>query len=234
MDEKGRPVDRPIVMGNRAWEWGLALALHVFFFILMLEYHRWRGRGYLDGGRMFLFTANKAMGIASLLSLSFALAAGPLERLAGLPAIAVRLRRPAGVVGAFGILPHVLASVFFMGWKFDWPYYVKHWVSIVLGAAALLGVLWLAAISWPWALRRLGPARWRAFQQAGYALVLVVFLHGVVFTGKLANWPDWFGKIGKPGNPPVPPGSFVSAVSVAAVLALKAADWIAGAVRRKP
>lgn len=176
---------------------------------------------------------NKALGIASVLSLSCAIASGPLRRLMGLSAATVRLRRPLGVTGALGILPHVLLSLFLLGEKFDWPYYARHWISEVLGVLALLGFLWLALISWPWALERFGPGKWKAWQQWGYVLVALVFLHAVVSTGKLANWPEWFGKIGRPGNPPVPPGSFVTGMAVAAVLVLKAADTIA-ARRRRP
>jgi DMSO/TMAO reductase YedYZ heme-binding membrane subunit len=228
MDEhKGAP-GSPIVMENRAREWVLALALHLFFFVLMLEYHRWRGRGYLTDLRSFLFVGNKAAAIAAVFSMGCALSAGPLNRLLGLPVGLLRLRRPLGVVGAAGLLPHVMASLFFLGWKFDLKYHGTHWLSTVLGAAALAGFAWLALLSWRPMLERLGAARWKAWQRAGYAMMAVAFLHAAVFTGKLANWPDWFRKMGQPGNAPVPPGSFVTALCVAAVLGLKAADWARG------
>lgn len=223
-DRKGSPV----VMENRAWEWAIAVALHLFFFVLMLEYHRWRGRAYLADLRSFLFVGNKAAAIASVFSLGCALAAGPLNRLAALPAVLLRLRRPLGVVGAAGILPHAVVSIFFLGWKFDLKYYGSHWLSTIVGVAALAGFVWLALLSWRPALEKLGVSKWKAWQQTGYILLLVAFLHANVLTGKLANWPDWFRKIGQPGNAPVPPGSFVTALCVAAVLGLKAADWARG------
>lgn len=233
LDTPEKKAPPPILMANRPREWALALILHLTFFILMLEYHRWRGRSYTDSLGSFLFVGNKAAGIASVFSLSAALALGPLCRRVGLPSGFLRLRRPLGVTGAVGSLPHVLVSLFFLDRKFDWTYYARHWISTGLGAMALLGFLWLAAISWPWSLRRFTPERWKAWQRLGFILIAIVFLHAVVFTGKLANWPDWFAKIGRPGNAPVPPGSFVIGLAVASVLALKAADAIA-ARRRKP
>jgi len=234
MDERDMPAGSPILMENRGWEWALALFLHGLFFVFMLEYHRWRGRDYFESLRSFLFVANKAMGIASVFSIGFSLAAGSLNRLLRLPAAAVRLRRPLGVVGAFGILPHVVVSLLFLGWKFDLKYFVGRWPVTALGIAALAGFLWLAALSWPWALQRLGTAKWKAWQQTGYVLILAVFLHAVVLTGKLANWTDWFRKIGRPDNAPVPPGSVVIALCILLVLGLKAADGVAGALRRRP
>ncbi len=233
MDDRGGRRQAPVVMVNRGWEWGIAIVLHAFFFFLMLEYHRWRGRDYIESLPAFLFVANKAMGIASLMSLSCAIAAGPLERLLGLSPRVVRMRRPVGVTGALGVIPHVIVSLFFLPKKFDWSYYVGRWGSAVLGLAALLGFIWLAAISWPWALDKFGPGRWRSWQRWGPWLLLVVFFHAVVLTGKLANWPDWFSKIGRPGNPPVPPGSVVIGLCTALALGLRAADWIAGGLRKK-
>lgn len=221
------PSEPSILTAHRPAEWALAAALHLAFFALMLEYHRWRGRSYTADRESFLFVGNKAAGIASVLSLSVALALGSLVRRAGWPRGFLRLRRPMGVTGALGILPHVLVSLFFLGRKFDWTYYARHWISAGCGVIALLGFSWLAAISWPWSLRKLTLQQWKAWQGWGYALLFLVFLHAVVFTGKLANWLAWFGKIGNPGNPPVPPGSFVTGLAVAVVLALKTADAIA-------
>jgi DMSO/TMAO reductase YedYZ heme-binding membrane subunit len=231
MGEKESTARSPVVMENRAWEWALALVLHGLFFVLMLEYHRWRGRGYLTDLRSFLFVGNKAAAIASIFSIGCALAAGPLNRLLKLPVGILRLRRSMGVVGVGGILFHVTTSIFFLGWKFGLKHYADHWFSTAVGFAALAGFAWLAILSWPSALEWLGPGKWKAWQTMGYVFLATAFLHGDVLTGKLANWPEWFRKIGKAGNALVPPGSFATAVCVAAVLGLKAADWAAGRKR---
>jgi DMSO/TMAO reductase YedYZ heme-binding membrane subunit len=134
-------------------------------------------------------------------------------------------------VAVAGVLAHAVVSILFLGWKFDLKYFAGHWISVALGAVALSGLAWLAALSWRPMLERLGARKWKAWQQAGYAFLLVAFLHGNVFTGKLANWPDWFRKIGQAGNAPVPPGSFVTALAVASVLGLKVADRVLGRTR---
>jgi len=209
-------LDNPIITRNKLWEWSISFIIYIGLFLLMLEYHGWRGRPYS------LFTANKAIAIASSLLFSFSLVLGPLRRLTGKFRKAIRLRRTLGVTAAIFMVLHVALSLFFVE-KFDLSYYSQNWLSIVFGAIALVGFLLLWATSYQGAVDRLGQGRWKCIQTTGYIFLLLIILH-IVVLGKIPNWILWF----KTFNQPVPPGTMVPSVVAAVVILFKIVDIAVG------
>ncbi len=203
---------KPITMNNKRWEWVFSFLVYAGIFLFMWEYHRWRDRPYT------LFTANKAMAIASCLLLSFSLALGPLCRLTGKFHRGLRLRRPLGVIAAVFIVLHVLVSLFLVV-KFDLAYYMEHWLSSVFGATALIGFLILWATSYKWALNKFGRSRWKALHVTGYFFLAFVILH-ILAHGKFPNWILWFRTF----NQPVPPGTMIPSFFASIAILLKVID----------
>jgi sulfoxide reductase heme-binding subunit YedZ len=110
--------------------------------------------------------------------LCLALAVTPLRQALGLPALA-RLRRMLGLFAFFYGALHFLCYAWLdMGLDLGLilPDIAKR-NFILVGTAALLLMLPLAATSFNRAMRALGPARWQMLHQAVYAVVLLGLLH---------------------------------------------------------
>lgn len=110
--------------------------------------------------------------------LCLALAVTPLRQALGLPALA-RLRRMLGLFAFFYGALHFLCYAWLdMGLDLGLilPDIAKR-NFILVGTAALLLMLPLAATSFNRAMRALGPARWQMLHRAVYAVVLLGLLH---------------------------------------------------------
>lgn len=201
-----------IVIINKRWEWAISFALYAVLFLLMWEYHRWRGKPYS------LFTANKALAITSSLLISSSIALGPLTRLMGKSNKALRLRRPLGVTATVFMVLHVIASLFLLE-KFDLVYYKQYWLSLIFGVIALAGFLLLWVTSYKWALKQLKQQRWKALHKMGYIFLALMILH-IVAHGKIPNWINWC----KTFDQPVPPGTIIPSLFAAMAILLKLID----------
>ena len=110
--------------------------------------------------------------------LCLALAVTPLRQALGLPALA-RLRRMLGLFAFFYGSLHFLCYAWLdMGLDLGLilPDIAKR-NFILVGTAALLLMLPLAATSFNRTMRALGPARWQMLHRAVYAVVLLGLLH---------------------------------------------------------
>jgi len=208
-----------VILKNRSGEWLAAVLVYAVFFLIMLEYHRWRQKPYS------FFTANKAMAISSSLLFCLALFLGPLYRLTGRFENTLRLRRCFGLVGAGFLIPHLVLSLFLVD-RFDWEYYFEKWPSWLFAAASLAGFARLAAASYERDFRRLGKERWIRLQQWGPVFLALIVVH-IVFLGKVPNWIAWCQTI----DLPVPPGTTVPSTAVILTLALRAVDRFAASRR---
>jgi DMSO/TMAO reductase YedYZ heme-binding membrane subunit len=220
-DDEKLALDDPIVMTNKSWEWMTSFAMCLALFVFMLEYHRWRGKPYS------LFTANKAMAIASVVSIAFALSFGPIYRLTAKFRKSMRVRRPLGITGVAMAILHVLLTLCFIP-KFNFDYYKAHAGEVIVGMVAFAGFLVLMATSFRWALKRLGRMKWKIIQKFGYVFLILVLLHAIILTGKVWNWPKWFSQM----KEPVPPGSFAIFVLCLPAFLLKGADMLVQRNRR--
>lgn len=202
---KHEQTDANIVMANRPSEWTLALTIILAIGFAMLEYHR-LGR---DKGYSWL-VANECAAIAGTVGLAIALALGRL-RSAG----ALRLRRPLGVTAVFAATIHGLVSLLVLP-QYNWAYFMDHWLSMLLGIAALVGLIAIVAFSYPWALRRMGPALWKRWQACSYFLLAAVLAHFVLL-GKFDAWLKWF----RTHDKPLPPGTLIPFTLGVVALSLK-------------
>lgn len=120
----------------------------------------------------------RSLGDWSLRALVMVLLVTPLRVALGLPALA-RFRRMLGVFVFFYASMHWLAYVWFdMG--FDWTEVLADIPKrpfILVGTAAWLLLLALAATSFNRAIRALGAARWQALHRAVYGIVGLALLH---------------------------------------------------------
>jgi len=120
----------------------------------------------------------RSLGDWTLRFLCLTLAITPLRQLTGLAAVA-RLRRMLGLFTAFYASMHFSAyAVFDMG--LVWGDIVRDVAKrpfILVGTAAFLLLLPLAATSFNRAIRWLGAERWQMLHRAVYAVALLAILH---------------------------------------------------------
>jgi len=120
----------------------------------------------------------RSLGDWTLRFLCLTLAVTPLRQWSGLTALA-RLRRMLGLFTAFYAALHFLAyAAFDMG--LVWGDIVRDVAKrpfILVGTAAFVLLLPLAATSFNRAVRWLGAARWQALHRAVYAIALLAILH---------------------------------------------------------
>jgi sulfoxide reductase heme-binding subunit YedZ len=110
--------------------------------------------------------------------LCLTLAVTPLRQATGWQALA-RFRRMLGLFTFFYGALHFLAFAW-LDMGLDLAAIVADIVKrpfILVGSAALLGMLPLAATSFNAAIRRLGAARWQALHRVVYAVALLALLH---------------------------------------------------------
>jgi len=110
--------------------------------------------------------------------LCLTLAVTPLRQATGWQALA-RLRRMIGLFAFFYGLLHFLCFAW-LDMGLDLPAIVKDIAKrpfILVGSAALLLMLPLAATSFNRAIKQLGAARWQALHRAVYAIALLGLLH---------------------------------------------------------
>lgn len=120
----------------------------------------------------------RGLGDWTLRLLCLTLAVTPLRQCTGWHALA-RFRRMLGLFTFFYVTLHFLAFAWFdMG--FDWDAIVRDIAKrpfILVGTAAALLMLALAATSFNRAVRWLGAARWQQLHRAVYAIALLGLLH---------------------------------------------------------
>ncbi len=123
-------------------------------------------------------TLIRSSGDWTLRFLCLTLTVTPLRQLAGWPAL-LRLRRMLGLFAFFyGVLHFLCFAWLDMGLDLDAILKdIPKRPFILVGTAALLLMLPLAATSFNRAIRALGAARWRRLHQAVYAIVLLGLLH---------------------------------------------------------
>ena len=123
-------------------------------------------------------TLIRALGDWTLRFLCLTLAVTPLRQWTGLAALA-RWRRMLGLFTAFYAALHFSAyAVFDMG--LVWPDIVRDVAKrpfILVGTAAFVLLLPLAATSFDRAIRWLGAARWQRLHRAVYGIALLAILH---------------------------------------------------------
>ena len=207
--KEGRRTSAPIILKNHRSEWIAAILLFAILALFLVEYHRWRGKPWS------LLTLNKGMAIAATLLLALSLSLGPVRRILGLPTSIHRLRRSLALTGAFFMILHLPLSIFFVD-RFDPAYFGRYWLSWVFGGAAFLGFGFMAATSFPWALKRYGRAGWDRIHGPGILFLVLVAVH-IIFLGKPAGWLRWL----REGVEPVPPGTTIPTIAVLAVLMLR-------------
>jgi len=200
----------PIIRSNTPGEWGLSLLILAGVFQFFWTYHQlWRGKPY------GLSSAAECIGFAALTGIAISLSLGPLYRLGKLSMAVFRFRRPLGILGALLTFPHGMLSLFFLPSDYPWSYYVKNWSSLLLGAIALFGLLYLAWISRDRCITRLGLEVWK--RRLGWASTLLILsvLHFLVL-GKIPGWITWAQELKK-----MPPGSLVAFAIAAIAISLR-------------
>ncbi len=137
-------------------------------------------------------TLIRATGDWSLRLLCATLAVTPLRQWTGQPAL-VRFRR------LLGLTTFLYVSLHFVGYawldkEFDLPAIVRDITKrpfILIGSAALLAMLPLAATSFNRAIRALGAARWQALHRTVYGIAILALLHFFWMRAAKRNFAEW-------------------------------------------
>jgi sulfoxide reductase heme-binding subunit YedZ len=125
-------------------------------------------------------------GLLSLQFLIAALAVTPLRELAGVNLL--RFRRLLGLM-AFAYAVLHLSVWLVLDRQLDWPRILEDLVKrpyVILGMAAFLMLVPLAATSWDGAVRRLGAAAWRKLHRLAYPATALAAVH---FVWLVKAWP---------------------------------------------
>ncbi len=121
------------------------------------------------------------LGLLALQTLIATLAVTPLRRFTGISLI--RFRRALGLLTFYYVACHLLVwlvlDVQILGQI--WKDIVKR-PYITIGMAAFVLLVPLAATSGNWAIRRLGPARWRRLHQLSYVAAILGGVHFVMLS----------------------------------------------------
>jgi len=139
-------------------------------------------------------------GYASLGLILLTLAIGPWRLLRGKPnPLSSDLTRDVGIAAGVTGVVHVVCS-FWVHLTTAYPslaHRVVHYfyftgdrkfgLANVIGAIAVVNLVFLTAISSDWALQGLGRRRWKQLQRTNYALVLLVLVHTALFWSILAR-----------------------------------------------
>jgi methionine sulfoxide reductase heme-binding subunit len=121
------------------------------------------------------------LGLLALQTLIATLAVTPLRRFTGIALI--RFRRALGLLTFYFVTCHLLVwlvlDVQLLGQI--WKDIVKR-PYITIGMAAFVLLVPLAVTSGNWAIRRLGPARWRRLHQLSYVAAILGGVHFVMLS----------------------------------------------------
>ncbi len=120
----------------------------------------------------------RELGVWGLRLLIVGLAITPLARILKQPRL-IRFRRTVGLFAFAYVLLHLTNYVVTDQW-FDWASIGKDILKrpfITVGMAAFVLLVPLAATSTNWALRRLGPVRWRRLHRLTYLIVPLGVVH---------------------------------------------------------
>ena len=134
----------------------------------------------------------RSTGDWTLRFLCLTLTVTPLRQLSGWHALA-RLRRMLGLYAFFYGLLHFLAFAW-LDMGFDGEAILKDIPKrpfILVGTAALLLMVPMAATSFNRAIQALGAARWRALHKAVYAVALLGLLHFFWMRAAKNNFAEW-------------------------------------------
>ena len=134
----------------------------------------------------------RSTGDWTLRFLCLALAVTPLRQISGWHALA-RLRRMLGLFTFFYGLLHFLCFAW-LDMGFDVPAILADIPKrpfILVGTAALLLMLPLAATSFNRAIKALGAARWQALHRAVYAVALLALLHFFWMRAGKNDFAEW-------------------------------------------
>ncbi len=134
----------------------------------------------------------RSTGDWTLRFLCLTLAVTPLRTLTGWHALA-RLRRMLGLFTFFYGLTHFLCFAW-LDMGFDAAAIVKDIIKrpfILVGSAALLSMLPLAATSFNAAIRRLGAQRWQRLHRGIYATALLALLHFFWMRAGKNDFAEW-------------------------------------------
>lgn len=213
MDNRTDVGESPVVLNNRWTEWLGASVMLVVLVLLLWWYHHLRGRPYQ------LFTLNKSLAIGQVVGLCLAVAAGPFLRLTGRMRGWITLRRPTCILAVAGLAAHGIISFWFLPKQFPWSYYTSHVASSIMGLAAIAGLLFLWALSYPAAWRLLGPRRWKSLQLLAYPILALGVTHFMLLD-KFPNWIKWF----KTFQPALPPGTMLPFAIACLLVAVKLVD----------
>jgi sulfoxide reductase heme-binding subunit YedZ len=154
--------------------------------------------GLLSGAAMNTLGANPAEALIrgsgdwTLRFLCLTLAVTPLRQMAGWPAL-LRLRRMLGLFAFFYGVVHFLCFAWLdMGLDLDAILKdIPKRPFILVGTAAMLLMLPLAATSFNRAIRWLGAVRWQRLHRAVYAIVLLGLLHFFWMRSAKNDFAEW-------------------------------------------
>ncbi len=136
-------------------------------------------RGYTnDLGANPIDKLIRELGVWGLRLLIVGLAITPLARILKQPRL-IRFRRTIGLFAFAYVLLHLTNYVVTDQW-FDWAAIGKDILKrpfITVGMAAFVLLVPLAVTSTNWALRKLGPLRWRKLHRLTYLIVLLGVVH---------------------------------------------------------
>lgn len=177
----------PVRLADRVNPWLRRVPVAPLYWVALLPAAIWFGLALANRlGADPVRALEHEYGLRALQFLVAALAVTPLRERTGISLL--RFRRFLGLTAFWYALLHLLAWVV-LDRQFDWPRVAEDLSRrpyVVLGMAAFLLLLPLAATSTDRALRRLGPVRWRRLHRLAYPATALAVTH---FVWLVKAWP---------------------------------------------
>ena len=188
------------------WIYAFQLALPIF--IITLYYHYVRRGVFLpfftDHGISFIYLANKAFSLTAVALVVISILIGPLA--AFFPSFGKKIgcRKEIGLLGFFLAIGHIIISLFYIHWNFDW--------SVLTGLLAFLFFLAIVVFAGTRkSLISLGYRKWKTIQRLVYPALLFILLH-ILFLGEVATWQEYL--IHPSATSYLPPGTLVITIFI--------------------
>ncbi|MEI6521145.1 MAG: ferric reductase-like transmembrane domain-containing protein [bacterium] len=216
-------IQTPITIKNSIGEWLIAITINYLIFQAFWSYNvLWRGSDYS------LDSANPALAVSALFIFALSLLFGPFYRTGWCQKWVIRLRRPIAMIATLLAFTHsylVIKSYITTGAA---PVDEEK-TCVILGITALVILLIMLITSYPFALRMLNAAKWRALQlTASILLILTLNTHYLVLD-YYQVWQHWM----QSHNHPVPPATMVVNIFCAIVLLVRVIDAIRNGMKKK-
>jgi hypothetical protein len=199
---------------KNAGKWIRSVAVGVVIFTVIAIYQ------YLNLGVFSSYTAGKSFAGTAVVLAGITLILGPLAQRFRIFVYWAGRKRQLGL-SAFGCaMAHVLITIFLLGGRFDFSWYLMKKIPIGAGIIGLAIWMFLAYLSRDSKVLQFGFPRWKRYHSWGARIAfLAIYTHIIVL--KYESWKMWYGQISEQEEFIYPPANLVIILFMTAIIIAK-------------